>query len=109
MRSTKSTNCRKPKSPNPYASSECFCKDAFVGRILQPDETVPSIEELVVKVDLQQRIKEMEAERAKLRDGLFSHQDRVEKDKESLLDQVEEQLKLSWNVQELMTIHWTVT
>lgn len=60
------------------------------------------------KVDLQRRIKEMEAERAKLRDGLFSHQDRVEKDKESLLDQVEEQLKLSREVQELMTIHWTV-
>ncbi|MBL7138180.1 MAG: DEAD/DEAH box helicase family protein [Bacteroidales bacterium] len=61
------------------------------------------------KVKMQREIKEMEKRRNELRMNLYKHQDDVDQKKENLISDIEARLKQRTLIQELFTIHWTLS
>lgn len=58
------------------------------------------------KIDLQRKVKELEAKRNSKRRNFFEAQDEIERQKEGLLSEIEIRLKQAIKEQELFTIRW---
>ena len=63
---------------------------------------------LEAKLDVQREIKALERQRTTLRKELFDAADKIDREKDILLDQVEAQLKHSVESKQLFQFRWTV-
>ncbi len=66
------------------------------------------IPKLVEKVKAQRQIKELEKRRNALRQNLFAEQDKVDEQKEKLIDEIEARLKQDIQIESMFKIKWKI-
>lgn len=79
--------------------------DVQIKTLKTESKKIPKLED---KVKAQRQIKELEKRRNTLRQNLFAEQDKVDEQKEKLIDEIEKRLKQDIQVKPLFTIKWKV-
>ena len=66
------------------------------------------IQNNIIEQKMQKEIKELEKKRNNLRFNLFEEQDKIDDNKEKLIEEIEEKMKQKIEIEELFRIRWKI-